>query len=74
MPLKPEEVKAAIASGKNQKLADGRSLYLYVKNGRGYWTHQFQMDGVTRSKCGASARAHLGTSPQGARFVCRCAT
>lgn len=51
MPLKPEEVKAAIASGRNQKLADGRSLYLYVKNGRGYWTHQFQMDGVTRSKC-----------------------
>jgi hypothetical protein len=37
MTLRPEDVRKAIASGKNQKLADGRSLYLYVKNAHGFW-------------------------------------
>jgi hypothetical protein len=49
MALKQEDVKAAIASGKNQKLKDGRSLYLYVKNGRGFWVHQFTDFGPTKN-------------------------
>src|SRR5579863_9523106 len=61
MPLKPERVSAAIKSGVNQKLSDGRGLYLYVKNGRGFWIYQFWAvgptegnptpHGHTRSKC-----------------------
>ena len=49
MALKQEDVKAAIASGKNQKLKDGRSLYLYVKNGSGFWVHQFTDFGPTKT-------------------------
>ena len=49
MALKQEDVKAAIASGKNHKLKDGRSLYLYVKNGHGFWVHQFTDFGPTKN-------------------------
>jgi integrase len=61
MPLKPEKVSAAIKSGVNQKLIDGRGLYFVVKNGRGFWVYQFWAvgpternptpHGHTRSKC-----------------------
>lgn len=61
MPLKPEQVSAALKCGTNQKLSDGRGLYLVVKNGRGFWVHQFWSfgptqnnpvpHGHTRSKC-----------------------
>jgi hypothetical protein len=41
MPLKPEHVKAAIAESidnpKFTRIADGLSLYLMTRNGRGYW-------------------------------------
>jgi len=33
MPLKPEQVAAAIRSGVDQKIADGNNLYLVVRNG-----------------------------------------
>ena len=49
MALEQEDVKAAIASGKNHKLKDGRSLYLYVKNGHGFWVHQFTDFGPTKN-------------------------
>jgi hypothetical protein len=49
MTLRPEDVRKAIASGKNQKLADGRSLYLYVKNAHGFWVHQFTDYGPTKT-------------------------
>jgi hypothetical protein len=41
MTLRPEDVRKAITSGKNQKLKDGHSLYLYVKNGHGFWIWQW---------------------------------
>jgi integrase len=40
--LRPEQVRAALASGKNQRLADGHNLYLLVKNGNGFWVHNFR--------------------------------
>lgn len=49
MTLRPEDVRTAIASGKNQKLPDGRSLYLYVKNGHGFWIHQWTDYGPTKN-------------------------
>ena len=59
--LKPEQVSTAIKAGVNQKLSDGRGLYLVVKNGRGFWIYQFWNvgptkgnpipHGHTRSKC-----------------------
>jgi integrase len=42
--LRPDDVKAAIASGANKKLADGRGLYLVIRRGRGYWVYQFRDD------------------------------
>jgi integrase len=42
MPLKPDQVTAAIRSGVNQKVADGNNLYLVVRNGRGFWVLQYR--------------------------------
>src|SRR5581483_7998264 len=50
MSLSPQQVKDAIKTGVNQKLSDGRSLYLVVKNGKAFWVHQFRDGKVTRSK------------------------
>jgi integrase len=50
VPLSTQQVSAAIKSGVNQKIADGRSLYLVVKNGKGFWVHQFRDGKVTRSR------------------------
>ncbi len=50
MPLGPKEVSDAIRSGVNQKIPDGHNLYLVVKNGRGFWVHQFRDGAVIRSK------------------------
>src|SRR5712692_5611550 len=50
MPLSPYRVADAIRSGVNQKLADGHNLYLVVKNGKGFWVHQFRDGKVIRSK------------------------
>ena len=49
-PLSPREVADAIKSGVNQKIADGHNLYLVVKNGKGFWVHQFRDGKVIRSK------------------------
>src|ERR1700730_18179223 len=48
--LRSEQVSDAIKSGVNQKLADGHNLYLVVKNGKGFWVHQFRDGKVIRSK------------------------
>jgi integrase len=50
MPLKPDEVAAAIRSGVNQKLSDGSNLYLVVRNGRGFWVLQYRDGKGIRSK------------------------
>jgi integrase len=50
MPLSPSRVADAIRSGLNQKIADGHNLYLVVKNGKGFWVHQFRDGNVIRSK------------------------
>src|SRR5712692_7031920 len=50
MPLSPRQVADAIKSGVNQKIADGHNLYLVVKNGKGFWVHQFRDGNVIRSK------------------------
>src|SRR5579872_884364 len=50
MPLSPRQVAEAIRSGVKQKLADGHNLYLVVKNGKGFWVHQFRDGNVIRSK------------------------
>src|SRR5258705_13353804 len=55
--LKPDDVAAAIASGKDQKVADGNSLYLFVRGGRASWVYHF--------RDGASLRTmSLGSAPQ----------
>jgi len=50
MPLSPRQVADAIRSDVNQKIADGHNLYLIVKNGKGFWVHQFRDGNVIRSK------------------------
>lgn len=40
-PLRPEQVRELIKGG-NARYADGHSLYLVVKNGRGFWTMQYR--------------------------------
>jgi integrase len=49
--LSPKEIKAALDSGKVAKLKHGglKGLYLYVKNGRGFWLHQFYEFGPTKT-------------------------
>jgi hypothetical protein len=53
--LKPQQVSDAIARGVNAKISDGHNLYLIVKNGRGFWVHQFRDGPVIRSKGFGSA-------------------
>jgi integrase len=59
MPLKPEHVKAAIADSidnpKFTRIADGLSLYLMTRNGRGYWQFNYKAAGKVRSKMLGSA-------------------
>jgi len=55
MPLSSRQVADAIKSGVNQKIADGHNLYLVVKNGKGFWVHQFRDGNVIRSKGFGSA-------------------
>src|SRR6266446_2620575 len=49
-PSVPNKFTAAIKRGVNQKIADGNSLYLVVKNGKGFWVHQFREGRVIRSR------------------------
>jgi integrase len=59
MPLKPDHVKAAIAESidnpKFTRIADGLSLYLMTRNGRGYWQFNYKAGGKVRSKMLGSA-------------------
>jgi integrase len=59
MPLKPGHVKAAIAESidnpKFTRIADGLSLYLMTRNGRGYWQFNYKAGGKVRSKMLGSA-------------------
>ncbi len=43
--LRQDDVKREIAqaNGGTKRISDGRSLYLYIKNGRGYWLWQRQV-------------------------------
>ncbi|WP_298107444.1 integrase arm-type DNA-binding domain-containing protein [Bradyrhizobium sp.] len=45
-PLKPADIKKAIASGKNQTLHDGASLSLKIRSGSALWIYKFR-DGVS---------------------------
>src|SRR4051812_10951902 len=62
--LKPDQVASAIRSGVNTKIADGRSLYLVVRGGRGYWVHEYR-DGKARRSRGLGSAADV--SPAAAR-------
>ena len=62
--LKPDQVASAIRSGVNVKIADGRSLYLVVRGGRGYWVHEYRDDKTRRSR-GLGSAANV--SPAAAR-------
>src|SRR5580700_1792067 len=64
MPLKPDQVAAAIRAGVNRKIADGNNLYLVVRNGRGFWVLQYRDGQKIRSK-GLGSAAKL--SPAQAR-------
>jgi integrase len=64
MPLKANQVVAAIAAGVDRKIADGNNLYLVVKNGRGFWVLQYRDGQKIRSK-GLGSAASL--SPAQAR-------
>jgi integrase len=63
MPIKPEQVASAIRSG-NSKIADGRSLYLVVRNGRGFWVYEYR-HGNSRHSHGLGSAANM--SPAAAR-------
>lgn len=49
--LTPHAIKSALDSGEVRKLKHGgfKGLYLYVKNGRGFWLHQFYEFGPTKN-------------------------
>src|ERR1700674_639878 len=64
MSLKPEQVAAAIKSGANQKISDGRSLYLVTRNGKGFWVFEYR-DGSARRSRGLGSAADV--SPAAAR-------
>jgi integrase len=57
--LRPDQVAAAIKASfgnpKFKKIADGNSLYLMTRNGRGYWSFQFKDGKSFRSKLLGSA-------------------
>jgi integrase len=62
--LKPDQVTSAIRSGVNAKISDGRSLYLIIRAGRGYWVHEYR-DGKARRSRGLGSAADV--SPAAAR-------
>src|SRR5215213_5546587 len=62
--LKPDQVASAIRAGVNAKIADGRSLYLIVRGGRGYWVHEYR-DGKARRSHGLGSAASV--TPAAAR-------
>jgi integrase len=49
MPLTPKQVSDAIRSGANRRISDGRSLYLLIKNGKGFWTYRYRDGAKVRS-------------------------
>lgn len=49
MSLRPDEIKAALASEHNQRLADGHSLYLLCRNGKGFWELRYRDGAAIRS-------------------------
>jgi integrase len=71
MPLKPEHVKAAIAESidnpKFTRIADGLSLYLMTRNGRGYWQFNYKTGGKVRSKMLGSAADFSPTQARNAK-------
>jgi integrase len=54
MPLRPDQVKAAIAASEGNpkftRIRDGASLYLMTRNGRGYWQFNYREGKSLRSK------------------------
>jgi integrase len=62
--LKPDQAASEIRKGVNAKIADGRSLYLVVRGGRGYWVHEYR-DGKVRRSRGLGSAAKV--SPAAAR-------
>jgi integrase len=66
--LRPDQVataiKASVGNPKFKKIADGNSLYLMTRNGRGYWSFQFKDGNALRSKLLGSA---ADVSPNQAR-------
>ena len=68
MALAPQQVRDAISSGQDQKLYDGHSLHLLVRNRRGYWVHRFRAtDGKIHSRGVGSAAT---VTPAAARRDC----
>ncbi|MGA2157267.1 MAG: Arm DNA-binding domain-containing protein [Bryobacteraceae bacterium] len=68
MALTPQQVRDAISRGQDQKLYDGHSLHLLVRNGRGYWVHRFRAsDGKIHSRGVGSAAT---VTPAAARRDC----
>jgi integrase len=62
--LKSDDVASLIRAGVNKKITDGRSLYLTVRGGRGYWSYEFR-DGKVRRSRGLGSAADV--SPAAAR-------
>jgi integrase len=65
--LTQDDVKRLVADNDNGKFSDGESLYLFVKNGRGFYVHQFLDFGATKSNPAAHwhTRSHsLGTTDE----------
>ena len=46
--LRPDQVSAAIRSGRAQKIPDGGNLYLVTRNGRGFWVYQYRDGALIR--------------------------
>ncbi len=67
MSLKPEQVRAAVSSGLNQKIADGHNLYLLVRNQKAFWVHQFRDGNVIRSHGLGPASGESAVTPAAAR-------
>src|SRR5438552_5561972 len=73
MPLTQKQIADAIAasadSPKSIKLADGRSLYLVARRGRGFWVYQFR----GRNKTDTEDDPQQGPRPGHQNDATRCA-
>jgi integrase len=64
---RPEHVKAEIAKGQDRRVACGNSLYLLVRNGKGFWELRYRDGSAIRSHGLGPASGENAVTPAAAR-------